>query len=499
MFKKEPGMRKIRRIISIYTGLCVSLCGLLLCGCATLPMHKKNLNKGQKAFRKGDLQTAYNRLSTFTEKNKQSKDAVLACLEMGSLYRFNSEPEKSLRYFRGAEQLIAALMQEPEFKLSDEGAAVLTNLRALPYKGKNYERIMMNTYKALNYMILDEFDKARVELRKAYEWQAEAVHRNKKRIEKAKQAAKKRSRKTAQKQDQKEKQKKGGTFDIQRARKDEKFQKNLKKLHSSLEKFNAYADYVNPFCEWLQAVYYMAVSADSSDLERARKSLERVQSMAKNNPYVAEDLKLAQKRAKGGRFPAVTYVVFATGSVPDRGQIRLDIPLFLASDDVDYVGANFPRLIEDKTFVDTLTVNTGNKSYSTELLADMDSIVAHEFKNNLPVIVIKTLISTAVKTALAAEARSATEGQGSLSIITRVGTTLYQAAMNQADTRSWESLPKQFQYARCPTPDNGCIVLSLPDGRTRKVQVTPQGINVVFVRSFKPETKVYINKFAFSK
>ena len=44
---------------------------------------------------------------------------------------------------------------------------------------------MMNTYKALNYLQLEDYEKARVEFFRAYERQRDAVNINSKRIEKA--------------------------------------------------------------------------------------------------------------------------------------------------------------------------------------------------------------------------------------------------------------------------------------------------------------------------
>lgn len=41
---------------------------------------------------------------------------------------------------------------------------------------------------------------------------------------------------------------------------------------------------------------------------------------------------------------------------------------------------------------------------------------------------------------------------------------VYRAAFNTADTRSWEILPKEFQFCILPMPENRTVVLE-PDGR----------------------------------
>ena len=73
----------------------------------------------------------------------------------------------------------------PKVSVSREALATVTNLKNLPYEGFAYDKIMMNTYKALNYLELGDFERARVELNRAYERQKDAIHINSKRIEKA--------------------------------------------------------------------------------------------------------------------------------------------------------------------------------------------------------------------------------------------------------------------------------------------------------------------------
>ena len=58
----------------------------------------------------------------------------------------------------------------------------------------------------------------------------------------------------------------------------------------NLDNLKAYADYVNPFTVYLDGLFFMADAADGSDLERARKSFERVVGFAPDNNYVKQDL-----------------------------------------------------------------------------------------------------------------------------------------------------------------------------------------------------------------
>ncbi len=451
-----------------------------------------HLQNGQKALDRGNLKEAETHFETFA-KNAPERDLLLAYLELGYVKRALGMYQESNRFFQKAEDEIEKWRQQPEFKISSEGLSLFTNLRLLPYRGRYRDRIMLNTYTALNYLQLGEYDKARVELRKAFEAQSEAVHENKERIEKAESFEESQA-----KSDPK----------VRKTRNNEEAQAKFEQAYSDLEqKFKPYANYVNPFCEWLQGIYYMAVPAEDQDFDRSQKSLERVIGMVENNKYLKYDLKLARKRGQGKELPNLTYVVFSTGNAPSLKQIRIDIPLFVVSNHVDYFGLAFPKLEKDDRYSEHLKIRTKNDQYRTLLLADMDSIVAREFKNRLPTIWTKTILGAVAKVSAAYAARRAAEQAEKqnpelrgLSTAVRIASSAYQAGVNQADTRTWKSLPKQFQYCRFETPESGEIQLSRPAGgsQTTSVRVKTDQFNFVFVRSYDPDKPLDVSTITLS-
>ena len=136
----------------------------------------------------------------------------------------------------------------------------------------------------------------------------------------------------------------------------------------------------------------MANAADGSDLERARKSFERVSAFLGDNDYIKQDLAAAEDAVNGKPLVPTTYIIFETGSAPVRDQIRIDIPTFWPQ--LPYLGAAFPRLEFQNNYIPSLTVTAdGTNTMSTALLASMDSVIGLDFKNELPTIITKTLIS----------------------------------------------------------------------------------------------------------
>jgi len=64
----------------------------------------------------------------------------------------------------------------------------------------------------------------------------------------------------------------------------------MRGAYTDLNNLKAYANYVNPFTVYLDGLYFMADAMDGSDLERARKSFERVVGFDPGNDYVKQDL-----------------------------------------------------------------------------------------------------------------------------------------------------------------------------------------------------------------
>ena len=306
------------------------------------------------------------------DQNANNKDAIIWRLEQGAALRANGQYEASNQAFDQAQERIDQYSQEAKVKVGNEAGALLSNQANLPYIGRAYDGIMLNTYEALNYLQLGEPDKARVELIRAYQRQQDAVEDNKRRIEKVQDEAARNQNRAA----------------INKAQQDGKFQTQVQSACANPNNFKAYADYVNPFTVYLDGLYFMANAADASDLERAHKSFERVVGFDPNNEYAKQDLAAADDLVNGKPLTPATYVIFETGCAPIRDQIRIDVPTFWPQ--LPYLGAAFPSLKFQNNHVSSLTVTANGTSQTTRLVASMDSVIALDFKNELPAIITKT-------------------------------------------------------------------------------------------------------------
>lgn len=125
----------------------------------------------------------------------------------------------------------------------------------------------------------------------------------------------------------------------------------------------------------------------------------------------------------------------------------------------------------------------------------MDSVVARDFEDEKPAIITRTLISTLAKGAAAFAANEAASRQDEgLGALVRIATLAYQASVNIADTRTWSTLPKEFQVARIPTPPDRRLELSEGSGPLVPVVVADGEVNIVYVRSLSGHTPLRISQ-----
>jgi hypothetical protein len=450
------------------------------------------------AWQAGDMARSVRTADRAADARGDGRDGLLWRLEQGATLRAAAIQagsdeallRRSTAAFDQAEERIAAAERQAALRIGAETGALLSNQAALPYNGRAYDKVMLNTYKALNYLQLGDLAAARVELNRALQRQRDAVAANARRIEEA--AAATRQARAGSLTDEEGR---ALRYDVDRARADPQSAPALRAIEADLAPhLHAYADYVNPFTVFLDGLFFMLAGQDGADAERARLSLERAAAMAPANPYLRADLAAAEAVARGATPDPVTYVIFETGSAPWREEIRIDIPTFIITDNLAYIGAAFPRLRFVGEHLPELTVQAAGQSHRTALVASMDSVIAQDFNNEWPTIVTRTLLSTAAKAALLYAVQKEARHDNPLAQLLTIAGIVYQSIVNQADLRTWLTLPKEFQYCRFATPASGSIILRA-QGRDLPVALAPGRSHVVYVRSVRAGAPLFVSHF----
>lgn len=456
--------------IASFTALALVL-ALFSAGCQT---YTKQSERMRTAWAAGQPATAAALSGKEADRHGDDKDAVVWNLEAGMAYRVAGNLPESTRHFAKAVERIDVYEQQAKVKVGREAMAIMSNPQNMPYEGRTYDKIMLHTYQALNYLTQGEVDKARPEIIRAYQYQQDAVEENARRIERV----------------QEEEQANQDRDKMENAKADPKFRSDLAGVTNNIEGFQCYADYVNPFTVYLDGLYFLHAGSGGSDLERARKSFQRVQEVAGSNKFVQADLQAA---ANGVPSTKCTYVIFETGQAASLDQVRIDVPIIITK--VSYVGVAFPKLTFHNSYASELLVSAGGVQERTLPVASMDAVIAREFQNEWPVILTKAIASAVAKGVAAYAANAAAEKQSEgLGLVSKILTAAIQAALNIADTRSWTTLPKEYQVACIPTPDERMITLSVAGAAPVVVTLGDGTVNVVCVRSMTNGGPLFVSQ-----
>jgi len=148
--------RLILKIPSILIGLILVLS---LAGCGTPPRLQRDLDQMVAA-------NQYHQASLLIEQNKghyAAKNAVLYYADLGIMLHYGGLYRESTASLLQAEQRLEDLYTR---SLSKQAATFIINDTLTPYRGEDFEGVMLNLFLALNYLQLGQTEDALVEARK---------------------------------------------------------------------------------------------------------------------------------------------------------------------------------------------------------------------------------------------------------------------------------------------------------------------------------------------
>ncbi|MBN1796117.1 MAG: hypothetical protein JW804_05540 [Sedimentisphaerales bacterium] len=421
---------------------------------------KDQLCKFNGYYEAGDFDSAgaFAQCKIPNRKNPGGQD-LLWSLQLGLVERTLGRYQKSLETFDRCEKMLGHY--DTQSRLADGLATTAVNENALPYRGEEYDGVMVNTYKALNFMILGDMDLARVEFNRALDRQRRAKENFNKEIDEVKEEVAKKSKKQPL---------------INSNINSDKMRETLAEKYPNLYAFEAYPDFVNPFATYLAGVYFSSIG----EYNRAVDLYKESYGMVSDNQYIAEDLRVTENIFDSGEQPLDTvWVFFENGLGPVREEFRIDLPLFVATSKVLYTGVALPKLQFRNSAYPYLTIEAGGQSYKTSLVANMDRVVQTEFKKDFEVILIRAIVSATAKAA----AQYACQDQNSSgAAIAAIAIAAYSFATTAADVRIWTALPKDFQVARFAKPDNGKIRILPPGGVPLNIDLPDCKNAIVYVK-----------------
>ncbi len=400
---------------------------------------------------------------------KPGTSYLLQKLQAAAALRHAKEYEKSTKLFDESEDIIK-YFNEKNVALSTT-ASVMLNDTVLDYRGEEFDGIMVNTYKALNFWKLGKKDLARVEFNRALDRQRRAKERFAKEIADMKEDLQKKQAK----EDKKARAGNLATVNIDKTVNNPEIDRIIGQKYSNLNDFETYPDFINPFTTYLAGLFFMA----DRDNSKASTLLKEAYGMVGNNPTVADDFAIIERILDGKKLDEkFIWVIFENGLGPVRQEYMVNLPIIVTKRAV-FTGVALPKLKLRRQAYPYLYISGDgkrNKKVKTKMLASMDRIVQTEFKKDYPAIVTRAVTSTLLKTYAQYLAEKKYGSAGMLTVL------VYQVATTAADIRIWTALPKNFQLAKIKSEETGLVTISAPDGQSVTAEV-PKGENcLIYVK-----------------
>jgi hypothetical protein len=337
--------------------------------------------------------------------------------------------------------------------------SILVNDSATDYTGEVYDGILINTYKAMNYLAMDDHKNARIEFNRASDRQRRAGIYFEKEI-KAKDV---------------ELSKKSNVF---HSINNKNAYQQFAQKYANLYNFRAYADFQNPYTTYMSGLF----AALSGNRAKALDLFKEAYGSTGNDMIKQDYNKL---KSNDGLNNSV-WVVFENGKGMSKSEFILKLPLFMISRKVSWTGVAFPELKPGNRAYSGIVVN----GVKTKQFVSMDNVIKSEFKKDLPNIKARAIASAVAKTAIQVEMKKRDNLMGDIFAI-------YQAVSTRADTRIWSSLPKEFQLAKVDMPTDGMLKVQV-GGRIHEVKLGKTNNAIVTIKIPTPRAKLAISVARFN-
>lgn len=420
--------------------------------------------EGDKLVSQGHYKEAASLYSnSIDEGDRAQRNNLLWHLNSGLANRFASNNGASIKAFDESEWLIKHYQEQMLNADIGQGAAsILVNDTTRPYVGTQYDGVMANTYKAIDYLAMGEVDSARVEFNRAIDRQRRA------KIFYAKMIAKNR----AAIKEQERKDNKGVNADDSMP----VAESALKEKYPSLYNFKAYPDFINPMVSYAAGIFALS----QGDRSKAFDLLKEAYGMNPDNEYIAQDLSYVDALLDGrtGENTPLIWVIIEDGLAPVKREWRMDIPIWIASNNLNYISLALPRIYKRHAAFSSYSVMDEGTVKQSRELSDMDRVIMTEFKKEYPAIVRRAIFSATTKAIIQYEMQrqynKSDGGKAGLAFaLASIATTAYTIASAQADTRTWTTLPKRFDLIRVNRPEDGKLMLKTSTGLSLPVVNIP--------------------------
>jgi hypothetical protein len=416
--------------------------------------------------------------------SRDGADRLLALYELGAFYHLGGDPKKSIGFFNTADAVAHDYEGQAIVSAGATGrtaGALLVNDSVMKYEGFGYDKVMSRTINAINYLLLGDMEGARVEVRKAEEYQRLERERHQKEMQAG-------SRQPA------------GTESATLG--NPAVQATYGRMFDYTR--NVRNSFENAFTYYLSSQIYLVRGEEG--LNDAMVEIRKAYELAPQAPGVRSAY-LEIARAQGGfayedakarlRLPAgepapdpmatgSMVVFFETGLVPQMEEVKIN----LFAENRLYSLA-FPIYRDFGTAQPLLSIFTPARTFMTSTLLDTRALAVKALQERMPGILTRGLLGAIAKGEVQQRAEKNFGFFGGL--VSKVAT----AVVTSADRRSWLSLPAEVQVAKfnLAAGPNQLELRGAGLAETLALNVTPGSHTFLLVRAFPGFKRVDVRTF----
>lgn len=156
LLRENKGPRKIAGALLLTIFL-----SILLCSCAS---YQTKVSGAVQDLRNGHAQYAADKLKPLAQ--EEGNDQLLYLFDYGTALQLAGNYKESSKVFLEADKLAE---YKDYHSISKITGSLLVNEEMIQYKGESYEKVLINAYLALNYLLQGDLDNALVETRRLNE------------------------------------------------------------------------------------------------------------------------------------------------------------------------------------------------------------------------------------------------------------------------------------------------------------------------------------------
>lgn len=425
----------------------IKILPFLLITCLIIGCGGYKMQDLQIALEAGEPEKAYTNL----QKNSPKKPDIPFLFELGLVAHYaNHFPESNTAFDQAGD------IAEDRYtkSLSKEAGSLVTSDKLRPYSGTRYERLLSHYYRALNYVYQGQLDGALVECRRA----TALINYFKGEDE---------------------------TYDFFGAG-------FLAYLSGAL--FEATGEWNDAYISYKQAAEYYRNAAEKTGVEMPEDIGRSLVRLARKLGFIDELERYQEQYGEFSARPVNTgelILFYESGYVPSKGEEALTFPI-LKKDDVNdekfvptlmgrqgrvyedieleyLLRVAIPTIDSNRPLLSGIEVAAGELKARGGLVEDVENIAIETFNTQRTGILLRTLLRAVSKYLIYRKANKENEALGLLVNLAGVVT-------EQADKRSWQTLPNQVFMVRMPLPA-GTHTLNLSflgeNGRARRHDTVP--------------------------